>query len=67
LPEPGYHEGYGRLEGNTRESQAFFYVLHGQLNADVEGNTRQLKQGEYLYIPVRRQYLLEEAAEGTGY
>ena len=42
----------GHLMGETQASQIFFYVVQGGCTATVGGETRALKVGEYVYIPV---------------
>jgi (S)-ureidoglycine aminohydrolase len=54
-----------RLEGRTEAAQIFFYVIKGSLKATIAGDTRQLTTGRFMYVPVLREYLLENIEEGT--
>ncbi len=55
----------GRLEGITKLSQIFFYVVQGRCKATVRGETKTLKQGEFVYVPVNKEYVFEMPEEGT--
>lgn len=55
----------GSLTGQTRQSQLFFYVVSGQLHADIGGESRELKTGQYVYIPAGKDYRLTQPAKDT--
>jgi Uncharacterized protein, possibly involved in glyoxylate utilization len=54
-----------RLQGVTQQSQVFFFIIQGACRATVSGETQTLSSGQYLYIPVQKEYLLDHMAEGT--
>ena len=55
----------GRLVGATEASQIFFYVVQGQVQVAVGGETRPLRAGQYVYIPVGQSYEFTEPEAGT--
>ncbi|GGF08944.1 (S)-ureidoglycine aminohydrolase [Hymenobacter cavernae] len=55
----------GRLEGKTLASQIFFYVVEGQLEVSVSGETKTLTQNQFLYVPIGKEYLFQNPTEGT--
>jgi (S)-ureidoglycine aminohydrolase len=55
----------GLLEGDTSRSQAFFYVVTGRCKATAGGEEKLLTEGQYLYIPVNKEYVIESAEDGT--
>ncbi|SNC64723.1 (S)-ureidoglycine aminohydrolase [Hymenobacter gelipurpurascens] len=55
----------GRLEGQTQASQIFFYVVEGQVQTTVGGETRTLTTGQFVYVPIEQAYLFEQPTEGT--
>ena len=54
-----------RLEGKTTISQIFFYVIKGSLTATISGETRPLTAGNFIYVPVQKEYVLENIKENT--
>jgi (S)-ureidoglycine aminohydrolase len=55
----------GSLTGRTQASQLFFYVISGQCMATVSGEAKLLSAGQFVYIPVGRDYLFEQPEAGT--
>lgn len=55
----------GVLTGRTVQSEIFFYVISGNGRAVVSGETKDLSQGSYIYIPVGKEYRLHSLEEGT--
>jgi len=55
----------GELRGRTEASQIFFYVVEGQCEATVSGQSQMLAAGQYVYVPVAQEYLFQNPAEGT--
>ncbi len=55
----------GKLVGETKASQIFFYVVQGQCEATVNGETKALSKGQFVYVPIEKEYTFENAAEGT--
>src|SRR5579859_6847130 len=53
------------LTGLTQQGQTFFYIISGKIKATVNGTTKMLTPGHYVYIPEWREYHFEEPAEGT--
>lgn len=55
----------GRLVGKTKASQIFFYIVEGQCEATVSGETKALTKGQFVYVPIEKEYVFENAQEGT--
>ena len=55
----------GQLLGKTEASQIFFYVVEGECQAAVGGETRILTAGQYVYVPVGQAYGFANAAPDT--
>jgi (S)-ureidoglycine aminohydrolase len=55
----------GRLSGETKASQVFFYVVEGQCQARVQDITKNLTTGQFVYVPVNQLYLISRMAPGT--
>jgi len=53
------------LSGQTQQMQAFFYLVGGSINATIDGKTKTLTQGKYVYIPEWRDYHFDNATEGA--
>jgi (S)-ureidoglycine aminohydrolase len=54
-----------RLEGMTKESQVFFYIIKGKAKAIVSGGIKVLSTGQFAYIPPGKAYRFENIKEGT--
>jgi (S)-ureidoglycine aminohydrolase len=55
----------GKLEGATKASQIFFYIVKGQCEATVNGEEKPLTQGQFVYVPVNANYQFKMPEEGT--
>ena len=55
----------GRLEGQTLASQIFFYVVEGQIEVSVSGEQKTLVKNQFAYVPIGKEYLLQNPTEGT--
>lgn len=55
----------GTLSGQTRHSQAFFYVVSGSVSVTIDNTVRKLLQGHYVYIPPGREYRLDQPGADT--
>ncbi|MBC7446533.1 MAG: (S)-ureidoglycine aminohydrolase [Hymenobacteraceae bacterium] len=55
----------GALTGETQASQIFFYVVAGGGTATIGGESKTLKEGQYVYVPVGQRYAFEQPAAGT--
>jgi len=53
------------VAGRTVASQVFFYMVSGEGKVAVSGETRDLSQGHYIYIPVGKEYRLHSLEEGA--
>ena len=53
------------IQGTTKESQIFFYVVQGNANATISGQTKQLSAGHFVYVPIGQQYAFENFPLGT--
>jgi (S)-ureidoglycine aminohydrolase len=56
-----------RLQGATRQSQIFIFIIQGKCKATVSDETQTISSGQFIYIPVKKEYVLEEIAEGTRF
>ena len=45
-----------KLSGVTKKSQIFFYVIKGNCTANISGNSQQLSAGQFVYVPVEKEY-----------
>lgn len=57
--------GNGKLSGETKSAQIFFYLLEGQCLATISGETKTVTKGQFVYIPIEKEYTFEKAVEGT--
>lgn len=55
----------GKLEGITKASQIFFYIVEGQCTATVSGEEKTVTKGHFVYVPVGKEYAFEDAEDGT--
>ncbi|GAB3971007.1 (S)-ureidoglycine aminohydrolase [Spirosoma terrae] len=54
-----------QLTGSTQQSQIFFYVIEGECSATVDGETKPLTTGQFVYIPIGHQYTFSQPKPGT--
>lgn len=45
-----------KLSGITKKSQIFFYIIKGNCTANISGNTQQLSVGQFVYVPIEKEY-----------
>ena len=55
----------GQLQGRTQAAQIFFYVVSGQITASVEEQEKTLATGQFVYIPVEKEYRFTNPEAGT--
>jgi (S)-ureidoglycine aminohydrolase len=55
----------GRLEGKTKESQIFFYVVTGKCEVTAGGKSQTLAVGQFVYVPAGSDYTFTNPEEGT--
>lgn len=55
----------GSLTGKTNVSQIFFYVVEGRCKATVDGTTKELKKGHFVYVPIGKSYSFDQPDAGT--
>lgn len=53
------------LKGKTIHSQIFFYVISGKCNATVDDEKKELNEGQFVYIPVGKNYQFSDIQTGT--
>ncbi len=58
-------EEAGKLTGKTKASQIFFYVLEGGCTVKIDGQETKLKKGSYVYIPIDKAYVFDQAILDT--
>jgi (S)-ureidoglycine aminohydrolase len=55
----------GKLIGKTKASEIFFYIIEGECAATVDGETKTLTKGCFVFVPIGKEYIFENPAEGT--
>ncbi|MDB5246629.1 MAG: Cupin 2 conserved barrel domain protein [Segetibacter sp.] len=55
----------GKLKGKTKSSQIFFYVIDGHCTATVDDETRVLTKGQFVYVPIEKEYAFESHLQAT--
>lgn len=55
------------LNGATKESQIFFYIIEGKCAAKVNGKSQSLSQGHFVYVPVHSDYEFNDFQSGTKF
>lgn len=55
----------GRLEGVTRASQVFFYLVAGNCMVTIGGEVKSLAKGQFVYVPIGQAYAFEKPEEDT--
>ena len=55
----------GVMKGATKAAQIFFYLVQGKCRVTVAGQKKTLTKGQFVYVPVKKQYLLESLEAGT--
>ena len=53
------------LIGATKISQIFFYIIKGKATATVSGEARTLTAGQFVYVPIGKDYRFKSIKEGT--
>jgi (S)-ureidoglycine aminohydrolase len=53
------------LSGQTKQMQAFFYLVSGTIDAKIDTTTKTLTEGQYVYIPRGMEYHFGNAADKT--
>ncbi len=54
-----------RLQGVTKKSQVFFYIIDGSAEAKVNDETKPLSKGHFVYVPINCNYSFENISEGA--
>ena len=55
----------GKLTGSTKRSQVFFYIIQGSCRTVVNGEERTLTPGQFVYVPIEKEYRFDNPQEGT--
>ncbi len=55
------------LSGTTKKSEIFFYIIKGKCTVNISDNTQELSQGQFVYVPVEKQYNFDNIEEGTQF
>ena len=55
----------GKVNGKTRDSQIFFYIVEGGCSATISDETKVIGKGQFVYVPVGKEYIFQNAKEGT--
>jgi (S)-ureidoglycine aminohydrolase len=53
------------IKGTTKASQIFFYLVKGSCNVNINGTEKDLKTGQFVYVPVEKEYSFTIIEEGT--
>jgi (S)-ureidoglycine aminohydrolase len=55
----------GKIQGSTKASQIFFFVIKGKCKATVNEKEKVLSTGQFAYVPIDQAYRFENQEEGT--
>ena len=55
----------GRLQGETKASQIFFYVVKGAVSATISGAEKRMTTGHFVYVPIQQTYVFTEPEADT--
>ena len=55
----------GLGEGETQESELFFYVIEGQCEVTVSGATKKMSSGGFVFIPPTSGYQVKSSGDDT--
>ena len=53
------------IKGRTLASQIFFYIVEGSCTANVNGTEKGLKTGQFVYVPIEKDYSFTDVETGT--
>jgi (S)-ureidoglycine aminohydrolase len=53
------------INGETKKSQIFFYLIKGKCTATINNDEQQLSANHFAYIPVGKKYTFDKIEEGT--
>ncbi len=53
------------IKGATKASQIFFYVVEGSCKATISNENKNLTKGQFVYVPIGKDYLINEITTGT--
>jgi (S)-ureidoglycine aminohydrolase len=53
------------LNGTTKLSQIFFYIITGNCTANIDGEEKNLSEGQFVYVPVNKKYSFTNVEVGT--
>jgi (S)-ureidoglycine aminohydrolase len=53
------------VKGATKASQIFFYMIEGSATANINTVSKPLIKGQFVYVPIGKDYLFNDVAPGT--
>ena len=53
------------LKGQTIASQIFFFIVKGKATAKIGSDVQTLVEGQYVYVPINKEYYWDNIDEGT--
>lgn len=56
-----------KIQGHTRESQIFFYLIKGSAKARVGDQHKLLLDGHFVYVPIQTNYVIENIKEESQF
>src|SRR5450631_2396268 len=54
-----------KIAGKTADAQVFFYVIQGKCMATVNGASRPMDRGHFVYVPVGGTYHFDQTGPGA--
>jgi (S)-ureidoglycine aminohydrolase len=60
-----FSQADGTISGRTVQSQLFLYVVNGRISASAGDQVKDLREGEYIYLPPGKEYRVKNLEAGT--
>jgi (S)-ureidoglycine aminohydrolase len=60
-----FNKADGAISGRTVQSQLFLYVVSGQISASAGDQEKDLRAGQYMYVPPGKEYRVKNLEAGT--
>jgi (S)-ureidoglycine aminohydrolase len=60
-----FNQADGAISGRTVQSQFFLYLVNGQISASAGNQVKDLRAGQYLYVPPGKEYRVKNLEAGT--
>src|SRR5580658_7679961 len=60
-----FNKADGTISGRTVQSQFFLYLVNGQISASAGNQVKDLRAGQYMYVPPGKEYRVKNLEAGT--